>query len=349
MKLFDFHGSHFDVGLAVGKTFRQQIQETLANNVLLQDTFLPFHRTTEGQLKYQELIRLHRLRFPEYLSELDGISQGAEASFEELFLLNLRGEYRRYAGESEDFGCSTCSLLTADDALFAHNEDGSQIYHNQMYLVRLEVLRKPTLTALCYPGFLPGNAFGFNSEGVCFSANSILPKTIGIGLGRYFVARSLFEAKSLEEAIRLATISGRASGFNYTIGCLKERRIIDVEVSPSSYNLLEIKGCFFHANHYIKLSEVEQLITPSSQARQHRGEILLAKGVAQNKTGVLNILRDREVQDYPILRDGKPPDGSMTLVTALFDLYSKTLTIYPGGVERTNQKLEPLIEISMTG
>jgi predicted choloylglycine hydrolase len=347
MRLFTFHGSHHDVGLAIGKTFAQQIRKTLAGNTILQSEFIPFHGRAEGKRKYQELIRLHESRFPDYLSELHGISEGAEAPFEELFLVNMRGEYRGYAAESADSGCSTCSLLTADNALFAHNEDGSPIYHGQMYLVRLEVVGKPAFTAFCYPGFLPGNAFGFNSEGICFSVNNVLAKRIVTGLGRHFIARSLFEARSLEEAIQLATVSGRASGFNYTIGSFKERRIVNVEVSPHRHNVFEIKGFHFHANHYIKLSEVHQLVTPSSQARQHRGEVLLAKGVAQDKIGVLKLLRDREVRNYPILRDGKPPDSSATFATALFDLDSKTLTIYPGGVGRMSHRFEALIKISM--
>jgi len=259
----------------------------------------------------------------------------------------MRGEYRGYAAESADFGCSTCSLLTTDKAVFAHNEDGSPIYRDQVYLVRLDIVGKPSFTALCYPGFLPGNAFGFNSEGICLSANNVLAKGIVTGLGRHFMARSLFEAGSLEEAIELATISGRASGFNYTIGSFKERRIVNVEVSPNKHRVHEIKGCFFHANHYIKLSPVGQLITPSSQARQNRGEALLAGGMVQDESGVLKVLRDYKVKDYPILRNGKPPDSSMTLVTALFDLDSKTLTIYPGGVGRMNQRFEPLLEVSM--
>jgi predicted choloylglycine hydrolase len=347
MRLHNLSGSHRDVGLAIGKTFAQQIRKTLAGNTILQKTFLPFHRTAEGKRKYQELVQLHEPRFPDYLSELRGISEGAGVPFEELFLVNMRGGYRGYAAESADSGCSTCSLLTPDNAMFAHNEDGSPIYQDRMYLVRLEIMGKPAFTALCYPGFLPGNAFGFNSEGVCFSANNVLAKRIATGLGRHFIARSLFEARSLEEAIQLATVSGRASGFNYTIGSFKERRIVNVEVSPNRHNVFEIKGFHFHANHYIKLSDVDQLITPSSQARQHRAEALLAEGVARDRTGVLKVLRDRQVKNYPILRDGKPPDGSMTFVTAMFDLDSKKLTIYPGGVGRMNHGFEPLIEISM--
>ncbi len=346
MKLFTFHGSHFEVGLAIGKTFRQKIRKTLADNVELQDTFLPFHGTSEGKRKYQELIQLHDSRFPQYLSELKGISEGAGVPFEQLFLVNMRGEYRRYAEPRSDSGCSTCSLLTDDSAVFGHNEDGLPIYNDQMYLVRVKIAGKPAFTALCYPGFLPGNSCGFNEEGICFSVNSVQPKRVVTGVGRHFIARSLFEARNLDDAIQRATIQGRASGFNYTIGCVRQRRIINVEVSPNHHHVFEIKGCFFHANHYIKLSAIDELITPSSQARQLRGEMLLAERIARDKTGILDVLRDHELRDYPIFRDGKPPDGGMTLMAVLFDLDSKNFTLYPGSAAKRNHRFNPLIELS---
>lgn len=346
MKISTFGGSHFDVGFVVGRTFREQIQSTLVQNAALQNRFVPFHRTPEGKRKYQELIQLHRLRFPDYLLELEAISKGADVSFEELLLANLGEEYECCAPKCEDPGCSTCSLLTAETVIFGHNEDNLPIYEDQMYLLRTEIAGKPNFTALCYPGFLPGRAFGFNSEGICFCANSVRPAKVITGLGRHFIARSLFEARSLQEAVKLATIPGRASGFNYTIGSLKEHRIVDLEVSPDDRHLTEIEGCCFHANHYIRLSGVDQSVSASSQSRQKRGEALVAEGVVRDKASLLELLRDRKTEDYPILRDGRPPDNGITLVTSLFDLDSGTLTIYPGA-RRSNEGLGPLIEISM--
>ena len=278
--------------------------------------------------------------------ELEAISKGADVSFEELFLANLGEEYECFVPKRDDQGCSTCSLLTAETAIFGHNEDNLPIYEDQMYLLRIEIAGKPAFTALCYPGFLPGRALGFNSEGICFCANSVRPAKVVTGLGRHFIARSLFEARSVQEALGLATIPNRASGFNYTIGCLKERRIVDLEVSSDGHRVTEIEGCYFHANHYIGLSGVDQSVSVSSQCRQKRGEALVAEGVVRDKAGLLEVLRDRKTKGYPILREGKPPDKSITLVTGLFDLDSRALSIYPGA-RRPNERLEPLIEISM--
>jgi predicted choloylglycine hydrolase len=347
MKLFVFSGSHRKVGLALGKCFSRQIKETLAGNKSLQEKFLPYHRTTEGQCKYQDLVRLHRSGFPAYFLELAGVSQGAGVPFEELFLVNLRGEYEGYASESGNFECSTCSILTSDKAAFGHNEDGPRIYRSRLQLVRFEIEGEVAFTALWYPGFIPGNALGFNSEGICFSANDMKPKPIITGLVRHFIGRSMFKAKSMEEAIGLATTAGRASGFNFTIGFVKERSLVNLEVSPDRHHLSEIKGCYFHANHYVKLTGIEQSITPSSQARQDRGEELIRGSAIQDKEDILKVLRDRGNREYPILRSGDPPDEGATLATGMFDLDRRNLVIHPGADAPTDELSTPLIEIPL--
>jgi hypothetical protein len=58
---------------------------------------------------------------------------------------------------------------------------------------------QPAFSALCYPGFLPGNAFGFNAAGVMHTVNHVAPHPVEIGLSRHFSARSLLDAGSLDE------------------------------------------------------------------------------------------------------------------------------------------------------
>jgi predicted choloylglycine hydrolase len=200
-----------------------------------------------------------------------------------------------------------------------------------------------------YPGYLPGRAFGFNDHGICLCANSMGPKDVVAGLGRHFLTRSLFEAHSLNEAIELATVPARASGLDLTIGSVREHKIVDLEISPKDHNVLEIKESYFHANHYVRLAQADQSISPSSRSRQKRGEALLKEGALRDKESILNILRDQNERDYPILRDGKPPDTrSITLCIGFFDLCGQTLTIYPGA-PGIREGFEPLIEIPMKG
>jgi predicted choloylglycine hydrolase len=322
-------GSPFEVGLAIGERFAGQIHRALDNYLLFQQRILPHHRTPEGRTRYQKLLELNRARYPDYFAELEGLSQGAKRSFEDLFLVNMRGEYRAYLQGKDVRGCSDCALLTDEAALIGHNEDGSSTFHGNMYLVHARVEDKPAFTALTYPGFLCGNAFGFNADGVCFSIDHVSPRDVRVGISRQFVARSLLEARSLDDAIERATVPGQAMGFGYTIGSTTERRIVYVEVAPDNCHVREVHGCYFHTNHYRELG-VAQTVGPSSRARLERASALLHEGPPLDAAGVLCLLGDEANERFPIYSTGASPDQSVTLCTALFDLDRRSLRIYTG-------------------
>jgi hypothetical protein len=164
-----------EIGHTIGKRFRAEIIRTLDGHDDLNTRFMPYSRTPDGRERYQHLVAPHRNRFPEYISELEGMAEGAAVPFEKLFLINLRGEFQRYTADGDGGGCSTCSLVSPKTVTFGNNEDGLALYRAQTYLVRARPQDKPVFTAFSYPGFLPGNAFGFNDAGICFAANNVQP------------------------------------------------------------------------------------------------------------------------------------------------------------------------------
>lgn len=328
LEQFEVSGSHYEVGFAIGERFAAQIHQSLDNYHFFQEALLPYHRSPEGQATYEAFFDLNRERYPDYVAELEGLARGAERSFEELFLLNLRGDYRGYLREEESGSCSDCAVVTDKAALIGHNEDGSPAFRGNMYLVHAKIEGKPAFGALTYPGFLCGNAFGFNAEGVCFSIDNVRPRDIRVGVGRHFIARSLLDAQSLDDATQRATVPQRAAGFSYTIGSVGERRVVIVEVAPASHHVREVRGAYFHANHYLELPEVDQHIDASSQARVERAGAILEERSAQNAGDVLTILADQADEQFPIRRSATPPDASTTLCTALFDLDARELRIY---------------------
>jgi isopenicillin-N N-acyltransferase-like protein len=321
-------GSDYEAGFAIGSRFAVQIRRALESYPFLQEQLL-YHRSPEGQARNQELQELNRARYPDHFAELEGLAEGSRYSFEELFLVNMRGEYRGYM-HSLSRGCSNCTLLTENAALIGHNEDGSPSFRGNLYVVHARIEGKPAFTALSYPGFLCGNAFGFNAEGVCFSVDHVRPRHLKVGLGRHFIARSLLEAESLDDAIRRVTVPARASGFSYTIGSIPERRIVQAEVAPESHHVVEIRGARFHANHYLELGAVDNMVEPSSRARVERAQAILRRGAPANSSDVLSILGDQEDKRYPLYRTAAPPDTYATLCTALFDLDARRLRIYTG-------------------
>lgn len=330
-------GSHREVGRGIGLRFAEAIHRLFDNYGFLQEQLLPFLKKPSGHSFFQSYLKLHRTRFPQYISELEGMAEGSGRPFEEIFAVNLRGEFagliapERQAGDTTHAGaqgCTDCLVLNPDTALVGHNEDGSPAGYGNMFVVRVAVDGCPTFNALCYPGFLPGNAFGFNEFGILHSINHVAPRPVNNGAARHFIARSLLEASSLEEAVRRVTVPGRAAGFNYNIGSISERRIVSVEVSPECHHFHEVRGYYTHTNHYLQLNDQKQEITPSSRKRLERSLVLCRAAPPVDAGHLLALLGDRTDREFPIYRDATFPDNDATLCSALFDLDRRELRIF---------------------
>ncbi|MCP4357015.1 MAG: hypothetical protein GY796_03230 [Chloroflexi bacterium] len=331
IKLF---GSHDEIGLAIGERFACQIHSFLDAYPFMQK-LLAYHQTAGGKKRYRQYLNINRQRYPDYVIELEGIARGAGRPFHHLFLVNMRGEYRDYLREHHLYGCSDLAVLTANNALIGHNEDGDIALADTAYLVQAQVPGQPAFTAFSYPGFLCGNAFGFNSAGICFSVDNVRPRHIEIGIGRHFIARSLLAATSLEDAVARATAPGRAGGFSYTIGSANERRIVVVETAPGNrHHVREVEGIYYHANHYldVEMDEAEQHIGKSSRERVKRASELMQSKDDLDKGDVLAILNDCENEAFPICRTAVGEDSLATVCTAVFDFDRHQCHINPGPV-----------------
>jgi hypothetical protein len=254
----------------------------------------------------------------------------------------MRGEYASYVKDRPQKSCSTCSIFTDQAALFGHNEDGLKVFKDHLFFVKVNPENKRSFTALTYPGFICGNSLGFNSAGICFSINNVNPIHVTDGVGRHFIARSLFEARNLDEAIKHATPTDRASGFNYTIASISERRIVNVEVAPDQHHVREITGSYFHANHYLEIEDIPQNIKPSSRARCQRAKILFEKKSQNGAQSILDVLTDQQNTDYPVYRSSTPPDEFSTLLTSIFDLDARTMSVYDNPPFKMHAKLMEL-------
>ena len=348
---FEVGGSHLEVGRGIGLRFTDAIHRLFDNYVFLQEQLLPFLKKPAGQSFYKSCLHLHQTHFPQYIAELEGMADGSERPFEEIFAVNLRGEFAGLialahptggAADADVQGCTDCLVLTPDAALIGHNEDGSPAGYGNMYVVRVTVDNCPTFSALCYPGFLPGNAFGFNESGIIHSVNHVAPLPIRVGLSRHFLARALLDARTLEDAVRVITMSDRASGFNYNIGSLSKRQLVSVEVSPEQHHIHNIHEFYSHTNHYLQLNDQKQAITQSSRKRLERCRTLCSSTPPKDVGHVLALLSNQTDREFPIYRDATFPDSDATLCSALFDLDHRELKIYWGNPVKEPEKFMKL-------
>jgi hypothetical protein len=112
------------------------------------------------------------------------------------------------AADADD-DCSDVLIVGESAAIAAHNEDANVALLGHTYVVKATSPDgSSSFTAYTYAGELPTCAFGFNSNGVAFTLDSVPPasgEVVAGAIARNFVSRDLLEATSLEDAMNVTT------------------------------------------------------------------------------------------------------------------------------------------------
>lgn len=327
-------GSHADIGGQIGSAFPSEIAAAVEAFKAKEVALVTYRNSAEGEDLFRDMLAVQERECPDCMAELRAMAEASGVGEGDLLLINMRGTFEAHSGAwDDDSGCSTCTVLNDNVAAFGHNEDGDRCFESSMFLLHASPNGKPSFTACVYPSVLPGNAFGFNDRGICYSINNLFPLERKVGVARCLIARSLLEAESIEAAVACVTRKDRASAFNYTIGSIHERRIVDVEAGPYSYAVKEVRGGYFHANHFIELATIPQCFRTSSTCRFDTWRGIRSAGELSAKEDILDVLGNASNSKYPVFRTLPSVDDQMTLTTALFDLDARTLHILKGEAE----------------
>jgi hypothetical protein len=345
--------THRRLGEAMGTRFAQGIQARVANWPALQTKWLPFLTTEEGQLAYQEFLRIHKATYPEYVQEMEGMAEAAGVPFETLFIVALKQEWSGilYRAEKnnthllDDVGisklsdhCSDYAMCSPQRCVGAHNEDGPDYDVNNTFVLDAQ-LGDTRFRAFVYMGSLPTSAFAVNSHGIGFSLNFVHSwHPHAPGIGRDFATRNLTGARTIEEAISSLTPPNFVGGMNVQIFDFNWRSIHNVEVNRDHHSLRAITSKpFFHSNQYQTLYVSGQHISHSSFSRLARATEMPAP---ESLDDMLMVLGDQGDVNYTVFRDSIShalgDKSDWTLATAVFDLDASTVTIMQGNPKLGN-------------
>lgn len=169
------------------------------------------------------------------------------------------------------------------------------------------------------PGTLIGYAYAANAHGFGMSLNSLFPTVVDVhGVPNTLLARSIMNATSIDDAVRVLHRLPVASGCAINMGSVADRsHLATVELSvPSGVVVHHVHGGAIaaHFNQYVLAPVPPQVPDASSEHRRQRVDALL-----RSHAGLLAVLGDRRDPAYPIWRDAQPPDDCQTVVTARFD------------------------------
>uniref|UniRef100_J3LEH0 Peptidase C45 hydrolase domain-containing protein n=1 Tax=Oryza brachyantha TaxID=4533 RepID=J3LEH0_ORYBR len=322
----------YALGLAVGRRFGEAIRSRMRGDAVLRQQLLPFAATAPGRPRRGA----NRARYPRYWDELVGTADGSGVPLLHVILVNFRKEIlpfitnedHHHDEEEADDDCSDVLLVSESTAIAGHNEDANVALLGHTYVVKATSPDgSSSFTAYTYAGELPTCAFGFNSNGVAFTLDSVPPargEVVAGAIARNFVSRDLLEATSLDDAMNTVTSPDMSVGHSYNLMDVRRRRIVNVETASGRRFSVREAGAapFFHANMYRHL-QVEQVHDENSMARERRA----AEWSPDSKEKALSLLGDTADGKYPIYMTGPT---LYTLCTVLVDLDEETMTIYKG-------------------
>lgn len=223
MKKIDISGSPFEIGLRLGELGREAWHQKLILTSLWQ-TVMTLQASPETRIMRAEVQR----HYPHIWQELEGLAQGLEATVDQVFAWNCRGDLVRSTSD----GCTTVAgVNAAGERIIAHNEDGFPQLRNECLLATITPSRGLSFTSFAYPGSICGHTFAVNEKGIVNTVNNIRAVHRPQGLPRQILARASLNANTLDEAITILTGQPRSGAFHHTLGQLGDARLFSVEAT----------------------------------------------------------------------------------------------------------------------
>ena len=237
---------------------------------------------------------------PDLVELVTGMAEGAGVSFWELFYVNAFEELEPLLeerggpslGQITGAGGERCSTVTISGpgyTLLGHNEQWlAGDVGNVAVVIELPddgpALVSPTL-ACCLP------AVGMNEYRVAQGIQSLVANDDGVGIPRVLVSRHALVASAPADALRRATLPGRAGGYGHSFA-FGTGSAMSIETSATRFAVNGLPGS--HTNHYTdpELAERAPAPSPGSQARLARLQALVEEWSPATPAAIGEILAD---------------------------------------------------------
>jgi isopenicillin-N N-acyltransferase like protein len=184
-------------------------------------------------------------------SELQGMSEGAGATLEEIMLIAAFPEllHPNLAG-----GCTSFAVragATEDGLTYVgqNNDESSEPWLDGRSVTLTSHLQKnaPDVLIYSYAG-VPAMA-GINSWGLSLCGNALGFDEPRVGVPMQCIAREILNQRSIEDAVGSIERAKRASALNFVIGSTDG--IADIEANSRRVAVVRSSDVLWHANHYM--------------------------------------------------------------------------------------------------
>ena len=231
LQQIDLCGEPYKIGYKHGEILRPIIQE------FLDDNFARINLIRHVKLSKNEIFELvhkHAIiieeDLPQIAEEIHGLAKGANISYEEAILLQIR---REIIGQSSSTGgeCSLIASMNCDKkATIAQTIDlnGKMTSLGQVFRITSSEKRIPQILLYSFAGLL--GYVGLNSSGLAIGINFVLANGWKPGVSPYLLVRHLLKLHTLEECIAELKRIRRSSSRSLTICDNSNLAIIEMTV-----------------------------------------------------------------------------------------------------------------------
>jgi hypothetical protein len=231
---------------------------------------------------------------PDLVELVTGMAEGSGVSFWALFCVNAFEELEAVleAPSGRALGQERCSTVTISGpgyTLLGHNEQwlAGDVGHVAVVVELPDdgpALVSPTL-ACCLP------AVGMNEYRVAQGIQSLTANDDGVGIPRVLVSRHALVASSPADALRRATLPGRAGGYGHSFA-FASGSAMNIETSATRFAVNGLPGS--HTNHYTdpELADRAPPPSPGSLARLARLQALVEERSPATPAAIGEILAD---------------------------------------------------------
>lgn len=356
--------NHYDVGHTIGRTFKGWIEDYMATSDDVKQLRM-FYGVAKGRKFVENYMMTAKKSHPNIVSEIQGMADGANIKFEELFLLQVAseiqfchidevlGEKLNTAGEGK--GCTDVLVNRKHGRFIGHNDDWTEDVSPRVYIVHVTIADErdhvtEQFVSYCYPGYLAGFCFGMNKS-LVISLNSLSPRSADpTGVPVMILLRSLFACSSIEECVSTMKNKpyGCAYGMNINIACINGPDMCSVEIYPKMGDtIVSVKKItmsdgadeicvFFHQNHYKHTTAEERGPCTGSRRREKRTSEMQSIYSVDDVRAILGDTSDTLEPVYRVPSASHIAPDVKTSATAIFNINEKQLLVY-----RSNPKLAP--------
>ncbi len=329
-------GNPKERGYQYGKAASERVRKTIDFYKAMFATYgVSWEEAKSRALSFIPFIKEY---YAEGLEEMEGISEGAALSFEDILAINCRSEILFAFPD----GCSCLGVLASQTkdghTYLGQNWDWLRAAEEGVVILKVEEPNAPRQIICAEAGIIGGKGINEAGIAVCLNALSVGRGKKGVPL--HVMYRMILRQTSISNAIGVIAQAKRAGAGNFALGS-KEDFLVNVEYTCDNFDVIaaDEERPLAHTNHYLSpifvADDTFKRDLPCTFVRLNRLKRLLkAQGGDFDKEKLFEILSDHKNHPDSICSHEDPADPAgkqiCTIYAVIMDLTAKKLWITDG-------------------